>query len=1058
MDAVEGERGNLPAFVGREADIQELRQAWRLAVGGRRHVVLLAGEPGIGKTTLVERLAREVVADGGRVLWGTCPPDPSTPYAPIADVLDRAGTTTPADVVSRYGVLAHIAPALRDRISHTPPLPIDRDELFDAAAGLIAELAARNPLLLVIDDVHRAHRTSVRLLQHVLAATRDIPMLVVCTYCDTSVDRAHAVSSLLADLSGDPDVKHAVLDGITRDSVRGILPAPLVVDALWLRSEGNPLYLTELLRHVGTDLPTVDPRTLPQSVDGGVARRLARMDAGTRQLLAVAAVIGPEFALDTVARTGEVPPNRLLAAADEAVREEIIEPTGEPNHYRFVHDAVRAAVEHRVAPNRGVHVHGRLAAEFERSPSADDDHLVRLAFHAAAASPVGGSVAAASHAGRAGDQALAQLAYDEAAEWYGVALGLLGGHGREAATLKCRLLVSLGESHDQAGEKVRARHSFLEAVAVAHNVGDQALISLAEGALNRSPWPVPLDRPIASKIPVGAQNQHPFLMPEPPPAKLLPMGEILAASPPPVPLTPPKPVRRPKAKVAKAPPAPRKSDDTGAAEYLSALSDSPPVDTITPIRPANGASTTARPPGRTAKARAKAEPAMPTPDPLPEAPSSVAPKPTRRSGAGSGAPPAAAGAIPSPSPAASRRTPRRREPAHNAYDDVVDQVLPTPASAAMPDDLSELWADPEPDPDLVAAASNWSDAPWEDVEPTPASRRTKGRLAALRARHSRPWGPEDLDARLQASNQIVDLALATDDDDLAIEGYSWRIVDRLEMGRLSQADEDIAAFSALASVSGDPLYRRDAAAYSAMRAMHEGRFEDARSAMLDIRALSERAGDTKESQSDRDQRYWMALEWGSDESVAEVEASLKALPLGRAWAATVALLLARTRRYDDAGEWLSSISEHVLSTRPFDAEWMQLVACGLEAGALVRDSRIATVVGPLIQPYADCVVVLSKGLVCLGSTARFAGLAAATCGDWELAERNFDAAVTVNRRLEAYPALAHTQAEWGWALLSQGRRADRVRAEKLLTQARDLADELDMRRLAADIRVRRGGR
>jgi len=353
----------------------------------------------------------------------------------------------------------------------------------------------------------------------------------------------------------------------------------------------------------------------------------------------------------------------------------------------------------------------------------------------------------------------------------------------------------------------------------------------------------------------------------------------------------------------------------------------------------------------------------------------------------------------------------------------------------------------------------WTDALWEyDDAPAPASRRTTGRLAALRARHSRPWGPEDLDERLQASNQIVDIALATDDEELALEGYSWRIVDRLELGRLSQADEDIAAFAALASASGDPLHRRDAAAYSAMRAMLEGRFDDARSAFIDIRALAERAGDTKDTQGDRDQRYWMSLEWGSEESAAAVEASLKALPLGRAWAATVALLLARTRRYDDAREWLASISEHVLSTRPFDAEWMQMAVCALEAGALVRDSRIATIVGPLIQPYADRVVVLSRGLVCLGSTARFAGLAAATCGDWQLAERNFDNAVVVNRRLEAYPALAHTQAEWGWALLAQGRRADRSRAESFLAQARDLADELDMRRLAADIRVRRGGR
>ena len=121
----------------------------------------------------------------------------------------------------------------------------------------------------------------------------------------------------------------------------------------------------------------------------------------------------------------------------------------------------------------------------------------------------------------------------------------------------------------------------------------------------------------------------------------------------------------------------------------------------------------------------------------------------------------------------------------------------------------------------------------DDDDHVPASRRTTGRLAALRARHSRSWGPEDLSERLQASDQIVALAQATDDGDLAMEGYAWRIVDRLEMGRLSQADEDIASFSALASAIGDPLYRRDAASYSVMRAMLEGRFDDARTAMLD---------------------------------------------------------------------------------------------------------------------------------------------------------------------------------------------------------------------------------
>ncbi|MEA2827980.1 MAG: hypothetical protein QOG43_2419 [Actinomycetota bacterium] len=1009
VDVVEGDRGSLPAFVDREADIQELQQAWRRAVGGKRQVVLLAGEPGMGKTTLVERLAREVVGAGGRILWGTCPPDPSTPFAPVAEILARAAAIAPTDVVSRYGVLAHIAPGLGARTSHVPPAPSDRRELFHAAAGLIAELAVRTPILLVVDDLHRAHRSTVRLLQYVLSATQQVPMLVVGTYCDTSVDRAHAVSSLLADLSGDPDVTHKVLDGLPLESVRDILPNPAVVDTLWTRSEGNPLFLGELLRHVGTALPTVDPRTLPQSVDAGVARRLARMDAGTRQLLAVASIIGPEFSLDTVARTGEVPPDRLLAAADEAVAGEIIEPEGQPNHYRFVHDAVRSAVEHRVAANRGIHVHGRLAEEMEKSPSIDEDHLVQLAFHAAGASPVGGSVSAAAHAARAGDQALAQLAFDEAAEWYGVGLGLLVGHSRDAAELKCRLLVSLGDAHDRAGEQVRARHSFLEAVAIARTVQDPALISRAESALARSPWPVPVHKPILSKIPVGTQNQHPFLMPEPPPVKLLPMGELLATSSAPD-APPPKSVRR------SAPQVAAEQEMRAAAHRAAAAA---------------------------AAADAAAHPSKP-------APALESQKPTK----GKSRKPAATAAAPAPVVAPVPITPPRprRRPAAPPVADVAPPAAM--ADPYTPDDLRELWADPEP----TSTPMGWTEAPWDDDDHTPASRNTTGRLSALRARHSRPWGPEDLEERLKASEQIVAIAEATDDGDLAMEGYAWRIADRMEMGRLSQADEDIAAFSTLANAIGDPIYRRDAAAYAAMRAILEGRFDDARSALLDVRALAERAGDTKETPGGREQRYWMALEWGSDEAVADVEASLKALPVGRAWAAQVALLLARTRRYDEALEWLGTISEHLVSARPFDAEWMQMAACALEAGALVRDPRLAAILLPLIQPYADGVVVLTGGLMCLGSTARFAGLAAATCGDWELAERNFDLAVGVNRKLEAYPAMAHTQAEWGWALLAQGRRADNKRAESLLVQARDLADELDMRRLAADIRVRRGGR
>ena len=127
---------------------------------------------------------------------------------------------------------------------------------------------------------------------------------------------------------------------------------------------------------------------------------------------------------------------------------------------------MRAAVEHRVAANRGVHVHGQLAAELERTATDPRPTITWCGWPSTPPPrrPLADRCRPPPTRDGPATRPWPRLAYDEAAEWYGVALGLLGGHSRDAARLKCRLLVSLGDAHDRAGEKVRARHSFLEAV------------------------------------------------------------------------------------------------------------------------------------------------------------------------------------------------------------------------------------------------------------------------------------------------------------------------------------------------------------------------------------------------------------------------------------------------------------------------------------------------------------------------------------------------------------------------------------------------------------------
>ena len=299
-----------------------------------RRLVLVAGEPGIGKTRLAAAVAAEVAGDGARVLHGWC--DDGVGIAYEAWVHALGGFVQSADD-EEIAALAPLAPDLVRCISvvgervpdvvarPTTDAASDRARLFDAVDSLLAQISGNSPLLLVLDDLHWADPATLGLLRWILSSERGGPMLVLGTYRDTDVDRRHPLSQLLADLRRDPRVERVALRGLEEQAIGALLhdraghdAPPEFVTALHDETDGNPFFAEEVVAHLAetgaifqrdgiwTTDRTLADLGLPEGVRDVVGRRLSRLTEATNDLLSVAAVVGREFDLSTVAAAAGV--------------------------------------------------------------------------------------------------------------------------------------------------------------------------------------------------------------------------------------------------------------------------------------------------------------------------------------------------------------------------------------------------------------------------------------------------------------------------------------------------------------------------------------------------------------------------------------------------------------------------------------------------------------------------------------------------------------------------------------------------------------------------------
>ncbi|HKY78201.1 MAG TPA: AAA family ATPase [Acidimicrobiia bacterium] len=493
-------------FVGRGVQLERLGQLWKEAVAGERRVAFLAGEPGVGKTRLAAELAISVHDEGATVLVGRCDEDLGVPYQPFVEALRQFVDHTPPDELQarlgRYaGELSRLIPELPTLLPDLPPAvqsdpETERYRFFDAVAAWLGAVSADDPLLLVIDDLQWAAKPTLLLLRHVISSTDPKRLVILATYRDTELGHDHPLGEVLADLRRQRAVDRLSLLGLDSSGVAAYLEQAAghalddedlaLARAIHEETEGNPFFVREVLRHLtetgalaeqagrwGIRL-AIEDVGIPEGVREVVGRRLARLSPAANRLLEVGAVAGPEFELRILQSAEGLADDELVASFEEATESRLVtEVGGADARYRFAHALVRDTLYSGLSAARRVTLHRRVAEAIETLHAAAlDKHLPALAHHwARAAAPAAETSRAVDYAARAGDQALAQLANDEAVRYYQQALDLLGlVEGTDDESRRLELLIGLGEAQRRAGEPA-SRTTLLDAGHLARRLG-----------------------------------------------------------------------------------------------------------------------------------------------------------------------------------------------------------------------------------------------------------------------------------------------------------------------------------------------------------------------------------------------------------------------------------------------------------------------------------------------------------------------------------------------------------------------------------------------------------
>jgi DNA-binding SARP family transcriptional activator len=470
LDLPEPERTAPERLVGREREIAVLLPILDRALSGDGAVILLGGEPGIGKSRLADTLALQVEGRA-RVLVGRCWEAGGAPaYWPWLQAL-------------RTYVGANDAEALGDLLPGLPPGPAPesadaRFRLFESVAAFLRSAAASEPLALFFDDLHAADAPSLLLLRFLAGQLAGAPVLIVGCYRDT--EGAPDLAETLAELSRQPSTHRLSLSGLGSAGVSRLLeitmgatPPEELAARVHAETQGNPLFATEIGRLLASEgLDGADRLPIPEGISDAIGRRLEQRSASCRQVLTLASVVGREFRVEELERVSGLEEDELFRALEEAASARLVGGVpGASGRLRFSHMLVRDAVYEQLPAPRRMRLHRAVGVALEALYAGNPGpHLSELAHHFLEAGGLA-EEQAIDYASRAGDWAAARHGYEEAARNYERALSVLETSARGGADRICELLLSLGDVLSRAGDGPEAKRALRRAAAIAEEAG-----------------------------------------------------------------------------------------------------------------------------------------------------------------------------------------------------------------------------------------------------------------------------------------------------------------------------------------------------------------------------------------------------------------------------------------------------------------------------------------------------------------------------------------------------------------------------------------------------------